>query len=294
MAALFDLAASAASVAGVGSLTYNSANTVAGATLMIIDVIIGQADTGVIAGITVGGQVATFKGGLSYSSSRHEKWFLVNPPSGVQSIVITVTGSVASTSVTTSGAKSYTGSDTSTPLGSFFSNSGTGTASTVTVTDSATNDLVDDSIATGSGGEAVSGSNTQRWKLDTNTNTSGNNGAGSTTPGATGNVIPTWTFTSDSWGAVAVNIKAAAASSSNVGSITQSFHPGRGTTQARFFQPPRGTAISPLIFPDTGSTSTNQHPGRRPGLGLFFVSKGDYTSAPNPIQRIIMAPIIPE
>lgn len=212
MSVAFDLAASAASAQGVGPLTYNSGNTVVGATLMIIDVIVGVPGTAVITGITVGGNAATFKGGITYggTSTRLEKWFIVNPLSGVRSIVISMSGTVGGLNITTSGALSFTGSDISTPLGAFFSNSGVGTATTVTVTDSAVNDMVVDTVADGSGGEATTGPNTQRWLIDTDGNSSGNNGVGSTSPGAA-SVTPTWSITNDGWGVVAVNIKAAAA-----------------------------------------------------------------------------------
>src|SRR6267142_985080 len=219
MAVALDLVASAAGTGGIGPLTYNSANTAVGATLMIVDVILGVPGTAVITGITIGGNAMTFKGGINYGGTnvRVEKWFRVSPPSGVQSIVISTSGTIGGLNITTSGALSFTGSDLSTPLGAFFSNSGSGTATTVTVTDSAVGDMVVDAVADGSGGEATTGPNTQRWLIDTDLNGAGNNGAGSTSPGAA-SVTPTWSITNDNWGVVAVNIKAAAAGGPPAGS----------------------------------------------------------------------------
>ncbi len=54
------------------------------------------------------------------------------------------------------------------------------------------------------------------------------------------------------------------------GSVSQPFHPGRGVLNARFWTASRASAISPPVEAGQGSQSTIMHPGRRPAIGQFF------------------------
>jgi hypothetical protein len=113
-------------------------------------------------------------------------------------------------SIMTAGVVSFLGSHVTTPLGSAFTANGTGTTPSVGVTDSVTGDLVSDVQVNGCGGASVGAGQTQRWLQQFDCLAYGNNGGGSTEPGASGTVTMSWAITSDSWGIIAVTIKQAA------------------------------------------------------------------------------------
>lgn len=222
MAVAFDVGAVANGTLGTDtSLTYNSGSTSASATLLIVAVgtnVSGANPLRTVSSVTYGGTNLTFLGARQDGgvSTRIELWYLVSPASGVKSIVVTISGTVDSGAQgrIMSGAASFTGSDTSTPLGSFFAADWGGTASTpatVGVTDSAANDLVFAANTNGDDTGAVGAGQTQRFIDELNTLSFGNNIYGSTEPGASGTVTMSYTQTASSWVIGAVTVKQAAA-----------------------------------------------------------------------------------
>jgi hypothetical protein len=138
-----------------------------------------------------------------------EEWYLVNPPTGSNNLVVTLSSNlVVGTSDTVESAfSSLTGVNQSTPSRGFnAANSGTGLGSTGSVTiSSATNDLVWDSVCQGS--QIVSTTDTQQVILNVNGNDACNNVSASTLPGAA-SVTTNWTFNgADHWADFASSIE---------------------------------------------------------------------------------------
>ena len=206
-----DAVASAVSNTGAGSLTYNSGNTSAGATLLIIGVTVGGSGGPApsVTGVTYGGTPLSFVKSQTTGNARSEMWSLASPASGVKSIVVSLSGATESNSVITSGAVSFLNSDTNTPLGTAVSNAGNGTAATVNVTDSTSGDMVVDVQSNGCGGASAGANQTEKWKQEYDCATYGNNGGGSTEAGAVGTVTMSWSISSDYWSIIAVTVKQA-------------------------------------------------------------------------------------
>jgi hypothetical protein len=81
-------------------------------------------------------------------------------------------------------------------------------SSSIAVTGTTSGGLVAAGICTGSGGEAWT-AGTQRFKLDDNGSSAAGNTSGATSPSTGGTVTPAWTMTSDWYGGIAVEVKAA-------------------------------------------------------------------------------------
>lgn len=211
MAVAFDVAMDAHSGKSASGLTFDSGNTSASATSLLIFVTVGGISTIApsVSSITYGGtSLGSAVKVQTSGDARIELWKLVSPASGVKSIVITLSGATDADSNICAGALSFIGSDISTPLGTAVSASGESATPTVNVTDSAADDLVVDGVVLGSSSAVTAGAGqTKRWEELVDSNGYGNNGAGSTEPGASGTVTMSWTVGNDAWGIIAVNVK---------------------------------------------------------------------------------------
>ncbi len=144
------------------------------------------------------------------TTARASLWYLLNPPTGSGSVVVTLSGA-ASFVV---GATSYTGVSQTNPLGTPVVNSNAGVTATLNVV-SATNELVVDVIArrgdlTTNPITAGSGQ-TQRWNTRTTVNSAntGMTGGGSSKAGAA-SVTMAWTWpTSRAWAIAGISLKPA-------------------------------------------------------------------------------------
>ena len=133
-------------------------------------------------------------------------WRLVNPDTGTHTIQVTLTQAAKQIS----GAASFLNVHQTTPVGSFFSASGSSTAPSVDVTGVAANELVVDAVGVKTNAAATVGpSQTQRWNAAFSSDT---RTAGSTESG-TGTVTMSWTLSSAvEWAIGAVALKPAATS----------------------------------------------------------------------------------
>ncbi len=134
-------------------------------------------------------------------ASRLSMWYLVNPAVGAGTVQVTFDGSGNEKVM---GASSWTGVHQTTPIGSFVSNSGSGTTPSVTVSSTAGEVVVDAVSNIDAGTLTVDPSQTQHWKLTNGDVTGGH----SSEPGDT-SVTMSWTMPSDYWAIGAVALKPA-------------------------------------------------------------------------------------
>lgn len=147
---------------------------------------------------TTNGKALSNLGDFGYT----QFFWMADPDVGANSIVITNTGG-SGTQDLLSGAVTYTGAGT--PV--FTKNTGNGTALSVSIT-MATGDFA---VAGGCAGAGIaSGSDTQLWALNDNTNSGAGNQRGAERSSGSGSISMTNTLGSaDDWGMVGVQIPAA-------------------------------------------------------------------------------------
>jgi hypothetical protein len=135
---------------------------------------------------------------------------IANQASGAHTIVVSETGSAGSRTWE-AGSVSYSGADTSAPFGTAVTKSGSSTGPNVTVTGTTSGNMVAGVASIGS--DTLTNPATSRWVANfSNSNGAGN--AGQADKAAGGSITLTWSGdTSDDWGAVAVEVKAAAGGS---------------------------------------------------------------------------------
>lgn len=207
-AAILIDSSSSANTGSVKSSSLTWIHTVSGSDrILIVGVSINGNTT--VSTITYRGQnltrLATVNQGIQ---ARASLWYLLNPPTGSGSIIVTMSASASFVA----GATSYTGVNQSNPLGTPATNNNTGTTATLNIT-SATNELVVDVIARRGDlttNPIIAGSGqTQYW----NTRTANNNantgvtGGGSSKAG-TGSVTMAWTWPSSrDWAIAGISLK---------------------------------------------------------------------------------------
>ena len=189
-----------------------------------------------VTGITYAGIALTKLAELSSSGvkRRIELWGLVNPPTGQQTVVVTLSGSSAQAVI---GVTSYIGVNQSTPWRNTGTNTDNSNAGTVSVDNTLADDMVLGaiSVAVSTG---LTTPATMRWQ-DTQEIGDGLylNGSGSTKTG-TGTVIFTWNHATEVYSAAAVTI---AGAEDKFGSFTIS---GNGTTSFTGEKPISGYTTS--------------------------------------------------
>jgi hypothetical protein len=143
------------------------------------------------------------------NAAREDQWYLLNPPTGANNVVITISGSSYSL---LGGATSLFNVNQSSPIRGFTGADSESTAASVTIS-STTGDLVLDTVCDGT--SISSGSQTQEYLLNRNSNNACNNIAGSTSAGAA-SVNMSWTVGNDIWVDVASSIEPAATTNNPV------------------------------------------------------------------------------
>ena len=183
---------SSSSGSNVSSLTWS--HTVSGANRLLVVGISRRAYGSVsVSSATYNGVALTNSGSVQAGSgdfSRSEIWYLANPNTGTNNIVVTLSGG---NDWIEAGAMSFTGVNQTTPLGAFASNSGTsGTSASVNVS-SATGDIVIDTLTFWNASlDATKGaSQTLRWTVSSDGSWKGR---GSTASGGNSVTAMSWTI----------------------------------------------------------------------------------------------------
>lgn len=183
-----------------------------------VDIVVGDStddSATTIDGVTYNSVAMTLvPGSLVHSNNGNAgyvvKYGLVAPATGAHTVSVAFTsGGVGSVNVK-AGSKSFTGVDQTTPYDGVTTAFGSSTTPSVAVSSAAGN-MVSDAVANGAA--IASSGQTLRWNRDLDTSSAGGNGAGATADGAA-SVTMSYSVTSDWWGIVGYNIRAAAASAS--------------------------------------------------------------------------------
>ncbi|MFX0185481.1 MAG: hypothetical protein ACFE95_20550 [Candidatus Hodarchaeota archaeon] len=189
--------------------SFTHSHTISGINRLLV-VSVQIIDTSVVvSSITYGGgsNYLTKVAEKSYDDStsnkpRVEIWRLINPPTGIHNVVVTLSkaGKAAI------GAISYTGVDQTTPIDGINSAQGKSTLPSVTVT-SDTDDLVQDVMASDAGGQPTKGPEQTLWWMIPMGGSGSKYGVGSTEDGAP-SVVMSWIIPeSQEWVTIGFNIK---------------------------------------------------------------------------------------
>jgi hypothetical protein len=202
----------------------HTVGTTQGNRILVVGVSFRSAAAQSVSTITYGGQSLTR---LSFTNTgtyhRAELWYLVNPPTGANNVVVTFSASVAYIV----GISSYYNVHQTTPFGTAATATGNSTSASVAVT-SAVGDLVVDVVEKNKDNEAITaGANqTQRWNRVNSTSGLDNIGAGSSEAGAA-TVTMSWSWsTARVWAIVAAPLKPASSATVTFASLTDAV---RGT-----------------------------------------------------------------
>lgn len=156
-----------------------------------------------VTALTYGGTAMTFIRQDTSGNATTELWRLINPPTGAQTVSVTISAAQNFAG----GAITFTGSDTTTPISNHAGATGISTTPSVTVT-SASGELVVDAVSLRSGTIpwTVGAGQTLRWERAFSAAF-----GGSTEPGAA-SVTMSWTNSvSGGWAISAASVKAAGA-----------------------------------------------------------------------------------
>lgn len=162
--------------------------------------------------VTYGGQALTFAAGVTAFAAnnehRNEIWYLINPPTGANNVIVTWSGSI---SAARAAAGAYVDTHQTTPVGTAANASGTTATPTVAVS-SASGELVIDLVnfyLNTAGAVTFGAGQTQEFLL--NQGVSNQSGGGSSEPGAA-SVTMSWTLPqSEQWATLGIPLKPAAA-----------------------------------------------------------------------------------
>jgi hypothetical protein len=134
-------------------------------------------------------------------------WGRANPPSGADTIALTVRGCAGGNPQELSGgAESFTGVSQSSPFGRVQAAYGNGGAAAATVATNSANDVVASFIADGSGDESARPPAAMRLARDVDFGSGAGNSAGATSPATGSPVTVAWSMYSDYWAEGVVDV----------------------------------------------------------------------------------------
>lgn len=150
---------------------------------------------------------------LSFDSDGLAYFYLLSPATGSNTVSVAFTYSGSPTNRNTiAGCISFTGNDTSSPIGTAVKQKettlGNTSSETTTVTGTTNGNYVVSMINTGSGGLAVTSPATRIWLLNASTHTGGDNAAMAYVASSGGSVGIQFTYTTDIYSSMAIEIKA--------------------------------------------------------------------------------------
>jgi uncharacterized repeat protein (TIGR01451 family) len=209
---------SSADLAGAGTKTLTFNHTTTGTNLLLlvgVSIDITNAPTTGLVGVTYNGTPLNFVGAHNDAapSRRVEMWYMLAPPTGNHSVVVSVDVTAAATVGVVAGAITFTGVDQTVPLGGFVSADGAaGTFSQLNVP-SVVNGMILDTLAIdGQQTITVPGWQTQQWNRSSGGNANRDvTGSGSTRAGAPSIPVSETFSAASNWslGAVSINPTAA-------------------------------------------------------------------------------------
>lgn len=213
--------ATGASITNNTVLTYSFTNTAG--TFLLVGLGWGNSAVAslVISSVTYNGVGMTVSVSVGYDGAAHNQSgtaiaSLLNPATGANNVVVTLTGSISSLTAIHSGAMSFTGNDTSTPVvassGKTNFRESAGTTATVTSGTTTSGNIAVAQMAAGSGYSATS--QTLSWSKNVNTNSAGGNGAMTYANGTGGAIAFSNTIGSDFMGMVCLEVAAASGGAS--------------------------------------------------------------------------------
>jgi hypothetical protein len=201
-------------ITAASPLTWTFTNT-AGNLLLVGVVTTNGTLTTAITSISYGGDALTALGtGQNTDGTRTfiQWWYKTNPKTGSNTVSIVWTGTGGTAAAALAGAISFSGADTTTPLGSEVKATGTGTAVDSGAVSSTSGNIVVSVGASGTSGTYTPTSpDATTYSLSGSNNTAGDNLWASTfsSSGASHNMK--WTIPSDTWGIVGVEVRASSA-----------------------------------------------------------------------------------
>ena len=138
---------------GTGNFTRNHTNNIATNGLLVVGVELNitNVPTASVSSITYKGTALTFIGAHNDAGAtrRVEMWYLLAPPTGSNSMVLTVNLPTAGTVGAVFGATTFSGVDQTVPIGGFYSADGAGATFSQLDVPSVVNGMVLDGLATG-------------------------------------------------------------------------------------------------------------------------------------------------
>jgi hypothetical protein len=226
MAVAFDAVGPSSAGTGLNGTSSTWSHTCTGVNrLLTVGVAIGLSDdTNSTVAVTYNGVSMTsagliHSGGAGSASGYVQIFYLLAPATGANTVLVShkVSG-VATLADIEAGSVSFTGVDQVTPVSGIVTNGNIGASGSVSVT-SAVGNMVVDAFCCGSGFGTGTSGQTNRWLTNFNSSTAAGSGAQSTAAG-TSSVSMSYTFNSDSWGLVAMNVSAVVASAIPVAWLT--------------------------------------------------------------------------
>ncbi len=215
--AVDNLATSTASIDSSGHVTISFTVGTGTNRLLIVG---GTVDNKAITGVTYGGTALT-QAVADTQFPITSIWYLVNPPSGTASVVVTSTASTPAVI----GVISFTGVDQTTPIPTTATNDNANahtSPATGSITNANANAWVMDVVGSGvTGGYTNGASTTTQWNIFGTPGSGASSRSGPLSPNTVTNF--SWTLTPDAWDDVAVEIKPFAGTSQVISTTTGNF-----------------------------------------------------------------------
>lgn len=214
-AVTYDTVSSAStSTSGASSLTWSHTVTSAGSNrLLVVGVASDDNTPRTVSSVTYNGvNLTQVPGGTADNLARVDMWYLVNPATGANDVVVTLSGSTEFSA----GATSWTGVDQTTPLGTASATAGHSSSVSLSGVSSAADEFVVDVVAIDSSSATITSdvSQASRWERGGGEATAGglNVVGGQSTEAGAASVTMSWSVSATKdWAIAAVSIKPASA-----------------------------------------------------------------------------------
>jgi uncharacterized repeat protein (TIGR01451 family) len=246
---------------GTVTVNFNHTTTAAANRLLVVGVsmtITNSPTTGVV-GVTYNGTPLNFAGAHNDAGNtrRVEMWYLANPVSGINAIVVSGNIPAAQTVGIVAGATTFTGVDQTVPVGSFASADGANGANSQLDVPSLVNGMVFDTLATGGPLVlVVPAPQVQQWSARSgNADPPDVHGTGSTRTGAPSVPIAETFNTTSNWSLGAISINPTAADIAVTTTVGSAVFLGQNTTYTTTVSNNGPSAANSVVLTDTWPAS---------------------------------------